>query len=92
VGDVRGVGLIAGVELVANKETKAKFNPVGRVGAQVFSRAHENGLIIRAIGDVIAFCPPLIITEDQVRDMVGRFRITLDETAALLQECDVAAL
>jgi 4-aminobutyrate---pyruvate transaminase len=92
VGEVRGVGLIAGVELVADKATKAKFNPVGKVGAQVFSRAHEHGLIIRAIGDTIAFCPPLIITEDQVRDMVERFRITLDETAAMLRETEVAAL
>ncbi|WP_414474704.1 aspartate aminotransferase family protein [Microvirga sp. M2] len=92
VGEVRGVGLIAGVELVADKKTKAKFNPVGKVGARVFSRAHENGLIIRAIGDVIAFCPPLIITEEQVREMVERFRLTLDQTAALLQGTDVAAL
>ena len=92
IGEVRGVGLIAGVELVADKVTKAKFNPVGKVGAQVFSRAHENGLIIRAIGDTIAFCPPLIITEDQVREMVGRFKVTLDETAALLRDTDVAAL
>jgi 4-aminobutyrate--pyruvate transaminase len=90
VGEVRGVGLIAAVELVADKETKARFDPVGRVGAQVFSRAHGNGLIVRAIGDVIAFCPPLIITEDQVRDMVERFRITLDETAAWLREADAA--
>ena len=90
VGEVRGVGLIAAVELVADKETKAQFDPLGRVGAQVFSRAHENGLIVRAIGDVIAFCPPLIITEDQVRDMVERFRITLDETAAWLREADAA--
>ncbi len=92
VGEVRGVGLIAAVELVADKETKARFNPVGKVGAQVFSRAHEHGLIIRAIGDIIAFCPPLIITESQVRDMVERFRVTLDETAALVRETDVAAL
>jgi 4-aminobutyrate--pyruvate transaminase len=92
VGEVRGVGLIAGVELVADKATKAKFNPVGKVGAQVFSRAHEHGLIIRAIGDTIAFCPPLIITEDQVRDMVKRFKVTLDETAAMLRETEVAAL
>jgi 4-aminobutyrate--pyruvate transaminase len=81
VGEVRGVGLIAGVELVADKATKAKFDPVGRVGAQVFAKAHEHGLIIRAIGDVIAFCPPLIITEDQVRDMVARFTRTLDDVA-----------
>lgn len=92
VGEVRGVGLIAAVELVADKETKAKFDPVGKVGAQVFSRAHENGLIIRAIGDVIAFCPPLIITADQVRDMVQRFKATLDDTAVSMREKDVTAL
>jgi 4-aminobutyrate--pyruvate transaminase len=89
---VRGVGLIAGVELVADKETKAKFNPVGKVGAQIFARAHENGLIVRAIGDVIAFCPPLIITESQVREMVERFRITLDEVATSLREAEAAAV
>jgi 4-aminobutyrate--pyruvate transaminase len=92
VGEVRGVGLIAAVELVADKETKAKFDPVGKVGAQAFSRAHEHGLIIRAIGDVIAFCPPLIITADQVRDMVQRFKAALDDTAVLLREKDVTAL
>jgi 4-aminobutyrate--pyruvate transaminase len=92
VGEVRGVGLIAGVELVADKETKAKFNPVGKVGAQMFARAHENGLIIRAIGDVIAFCPPLIITEGQVREMVERFRVTLDEVATSLREAEAAGV
>jgi 4-aminobutyrate--pyruvate transaminase len=92
VGEVRGVGLIAGVELVADKATKRKFDPVGKVGAFVFSRAHEHGLIIRAIGDVIAFCPPLIITEDQVRDMVQRFKQTLDDAAAWLKlQDDIAA-
>jgi len=92
VGEVRGVGLIAGVELVADKATKSKFNPAGKVGAHVFSRSHGNGLIVRAVGDTIAFCPPLIITEDQVHDMLERFRATLDETAAYLRNTDVAAL
>jgi 4-aminobutyrate--pyruvate transaminase len=92
VGEVRGVGLIAAVELVADKATREKFNPPGKVGLHLFARAHENGLIIRAIGDVIAFCPPLIITEEQVRDMVERFRITLDETAEWLRDADNATL
>jgi 4-aminobutyrate--pyruvate transaminase len=92
VGEVRGVGLIAGVELVADKVTKAKFDPVGIVGAQAFTKAHQNGLIIRAIGDVIAFCPPLIITEDQVHDMVARFRRTLDDTVAWLRAQDGLAV
>jgi len=92
VGEVRGVGLIAAVELVADKATKAKFDPVGKVGAHVFSRAHGHGLIVRAIGDVIAFCPPLIINEEQVHDMVKRFKLTLDETAQALLDRDVASL
>jgi 4-aminobutyrate---pyruvate transaminase len=91
IGEVRGVGLIAGVELVADKTTKKKFDPIGKVGGHVFSKAHEHGLIIRAIGDVIAFCPPLIISEDQVRDMVGRFKQTLDDTADWIkQQSDMA--
>ena len=78
VGEVRGTGLIAAVELVADKATRRQFEPLGKAGAAVFERAHEHGLIVRGIQDSIAFCPPLIITEEQVRDMVGRFADTLD--------------
>lgn len=79
VGEVRGEGLIAGVELVADKLTRKQFDPLGKAGAAVFERAHEHGLIVRGIQDTIAFCPPLIITEAQVREMVSRFADTLDE-------------
>jgi 4-aminobutyrate--pyruvate transaminase len=80
VGEVRGVGLIAAVELVADKASKAKFDPPGKVGLHVFETAHEHGLIIRSIQDSIAFCPPLIITEAQVDEVVARFTPTSDET------------
>lgn len=79
VGEVRGTGLIAAVELVADKATRKPFDPVGKAGALLVERAHEHGLIVRGIQDSIAFCPPLIITEEQVRDMVGRFVDTLEE-------------
>ncbi|WAJ27678.1 aspartate aminotransferase family protein [Antarcticirhabdus aurantiaca] len=91
VGEVRGLGLIAAVELVANKETKAKFDPVGRVGAYLFNRGHEHGVIIRAIGDQIAFCPPLIITENEIAEMVARFGRALDDTAAWVASGGLAA-
>ncbi|MDR6951300.1 4-aminobutyrate--pyruvate transaminase [Ancylobacter sp. 3268] len=81
VGEVRGMGLIAAVELVADKATKARFDPVGKVGLKLFDRAHDHGLIIRAIGDSIAFCPPMIITEEQIDEMLRRFKVTLDEVA-----------
>lgn len=81
VGEVRGVGLIAGVELVANKATKARFEVPGKVGAYVFARAHHHGLIVRNILDTLAFCPPLIITESQIDDMVQAFERTLNDAA-----------
>lgn len=80
VGEVRGVGLIAAVELVADKASKAKFDPPGKVGLYLFERAQEHGLIIRAMQDSIAFCPPLIITAAQVDDVVKRFGDALAET------------
>jgi 4-aminobutyrate--pyruvate transaminase len=80
VGDVRGVGLIAAVELVADKASKAKFDPPGKAGLYLSERAHEHGLIIRAIQDSIAFCPPLIITEAQVDEIAARFAQALHDT------------
>lgn len=82
VGEVRGMGLIAAVELVADKETKARFDPVGKVGLRLFDRAHDHGLIIRAIGNSIASCPPMIITEVEIDEMLRRFAATLDEVTA----------
>lgn len=79
VGEVRGIGLLAAVELVADKATKESFAPAGKLGGYFFERAHHHGLIIRNIQDSIAFCPPLIINEDQIKDMVQRFASTLDD-------------
>jgi 4-aminobutyrate---pyruvate transaminase len=82
VGEVRGVGLIGAVELVADKTSKAKFDPPGKVGLYLYDRGHENGVIVRAIGDSICFCPPLIITEAQVDEMIDRFARSLALTTA----------
>ncbi|WP_062211084.1 aspartate aminotransferase family protein [Aureimonas sp. AU12] len=84
VGEVRGVGLIAAVELVADKATKARFDPVGKAGAALFGFGHEHGVILRAIGDQIAFCPPLIITPEEVVETVARFERALADTQAYL--------
>ena len=82
VGEVRGVGLIAAIELVADKKTKAKFDPVGKVALYLFERAQEHGVILRAIQDYIAFCPPLIVTPEQIDQIVERFGAALEETEA----------
>ena len=73
VGEARGTGLIGAVELVSSKNSRAAFDVPGKVGAQVQAFCHENGLICRAIGDVIAFCPPLIITSEQVDELFDKF-------------------
>ncbi len=80
VGDVRGVGLIGAVEFVANKQTRAAFEPAGKVGAHCFDRCHVHGLIARNVGDGVAFCPPLIITEAQIDEIFAKFSRALDDT------------
>ena len=80
VGEARGIGLIGGVELVANKETKAPFDPKAATGAHVVKRAQAHGLILRAMGDVIGICPPLIIKEQEIDLLFERLRQALDDT------------
>ncbi len=74
VGEVRGSGLIAGLELVEDKAARRPFDPQLKVGARIFALGHEHGLIVRAIGDTIALCPPMIITEAQVLEMLARLQ------------------
>ncbi|HLX43378.1 MAG TPA: aspartate aminotransferase family protein [Bryobacteraceae bacterium] len=85
-GEVRGIGLIGAVELVADKATKAPFDAKAGVGLFLAKRAHHHGLIIRAIGETIAFCPPLIIKEHEIDQMFDRFSHALDETYAMVRE------
>ena len=84
VGDVRGVGLIAGVELVKDKTTHAQFDPPGSVGPVFVTRAQTHGLIVRNLQDTIALSPPLIITEAEIDEVLRRFQYALDETASTL--------
>ncbi len=80
VGEVRGVGMIAGVELVANKTSKQAFEG-GAVGAFAAGAAQENGLIVRAMaGNSLALCPPLITTVAQVDEIVDKLSRALDTT------------
>jgi 4-aminobutyrate---pyruvate transaminase len=80
VGEARGIGLIGALELVTNKGTKRPFDPKKGVGMQCVNVLTELGLINRAMGDSVAFCPPLIITADQVNEMFDLVAIALDRT------------
>jgi 4-aminobutyrate---pyruvate transaminase len=77
VGEVRGEGLMIGVELVADPATRAAFDPALKIGARFDELAIANGLIIRAMGDTIGFCPPLIITASEIDEILDLFARTL---------------
>jgi 4-aminobutyrate--pyruvate transaminase len=72
VGDVRGRGLIAGIELVADKVTKEKFAPSLKAGGVLEACCLAGGLILRAIGDVVAISPPLIISPTEIDLLLER--------------------
>jgi 4-aminobutyrate---pyruvate transaminase len=84
VGDVRGIGLVAGVELVADKAARTPFPAAAKVGAQVAARTQAHGVLVRALGDTIAFAPPLIIAEHEIAELIGAFERALAETEAAL--------
>ena len=92
VGEVRGVGLIAGVELVADKASKAPFDPPGQVGAAFGKHAQERGLIIRPLGDTIGVCPPLIIQAAEFDSLLERFGQALDDTLAWVGDQGLASV
>ncbi|HUJ48134.1 MAG TPA: aminotransferase [Rhizomicrobium sp.] len=74
VGETTGVGLVGGIELVANKKTKQNFDPAKLVAATVFNLAQEEGVISRPLlGDRLAFCPPLVINDAEIDELFDRF-------------------
>ncbi|MFS2166665.1 aspartate aminotransferase family protein [Variovorax sp. Varisp62] len=73
VGEVRGVGLIGALELAADPAKRMPFDAAMKAGARLAELALQEGLIVRAMGDAVAFCPPLIITPAQIDEMFERF-------------------
>jgi adenosylmethionine-8-amino-7-oxononanoate aminotransferase len=87
VGDTRGRGLLGAIELVADKESKARLDPSLRVAERLFARGYSNGVIFRAFGDnIIGLAPALCCSDDEMDMIFARIRRTLDD---LLDEADV---
>lgn len=82
VAETRGRGLIGGIELSAEAATAAGFASAAAATRRLAELAQEEGLIIRAIGETAAFCPPLIITETEIDEMFARFTRAFDRLAA----------
>jgi L-2,4-diaminobutyrate transaminase len=83
VGDIRGVGLLACVELVADPARRRRFDPGLQVGVRVAQAARARGLIVRPLpdGDMIGFAPPLIITAAEVDQVVELARLAVADIA-----------
>jgi putrescine---pyruvate transaminase len=85
VGDVRGVGLMCGVEIVRDRATKASFEPSAGVGRRVVAEMLERGVITRVCaGDVIGMAPPFVVTDAEVERIVTALDEALGAVAASL--------
>ncbi len=85
VGEARGVGLIGGLELVANKETREQYPATAKAAPTAVEKILGENLILRPLpGDVIGICPPLIITRTEIDDMFDRIGRGLDEAVTAL--------
>lgn len=78
VHSTRGVGLIGALELVQDKATRKTFDPASGIQARVQSAGLELGLICRSLRDIVAICPPLIITENQIDELFDKLWQSLD--------------
>jgi 4-aminobutyrate--pyruvate transaminase len=83
VGQARGLGLIGALELAEDPAARKAFDPKRGVGGYFVKRAQAHGLIVRVLGgDVIAYSPPLVITEAEIDFMMAKTALALDETYA----------
>ena len=79
VGEARSIGLLGAIEIVADKATGARFGGgEGTAGPIVRDLCIANGLMVRGIRDSIVMCPPLIITTEQIDELIGKIRLALD--------------
>ncbi|WP_455886188.1 aminotransferase [Pseudomonas rustica] len=86
VGEARGIGLMAAIELVADKATRAAFPPDLKVAERVSKALVHRGALLRAIGNSLAMAPPLIIDADQLETLFVAVKDALDEVYAGLQQ------
>jgi 4-aminobutyrate--pyruvate transaminase len=93
VGEVRGAGLIAAVELVADKASHTNFDPKAKVGGRLTRLCEENGIIGRAVmNDALCFSPPLVISKEEITEMLDRVGRSLDELTVQLRREQIAVV
>ena len=81
VGEVRGVGMLGAIELVQNKQTRTRFPSERSAGMVCRGHCFANGLIMRAAGDTMIIAPPLVISKEEIDELVSKARLCLDLAA-----------
>lgn len=79
IGDVRGLGMLIAVELVADKRTKARFQPEAKIADRLNESFIKNGLIFKASSDILSIGPPLCITNAEADEIVRAIDVSLWE-------------
>jgi 4-aminobutyrate--pyruvate transaminase len=93
VGEVRGCGLIAAVELVADKASRKNFDPKAKVGGRLTRLCEENGVIVRVVSnDSLCFSPPLVISKEEINEMLDRVSKSLDDLTVQLRREQIAVV
>ena len=82
VGEVRGMGFIGALELVADKEQRRSFPAAANIGLFIEQRCHAHGVILRALGDTLGVAPPLVATQSDITEILRVIGVALDETLA----------
>lgn len=82
VGEARGIGLLGALELSPDPARAAPFAAPGKVGPRLAQELLGHGVILRAIGDTLAVCPPMIVTEDEIEMLLAPLEAALDATHA----------
>ena len=80
VGEARGLGMVGALELVKNKNTKTSYPSDQNVGAICRDFCFNNGLIMRAVGDAMIICPPLVISHSEINELIEKAKLCLDLT------------
>jgi putrescine aminotransferase len=86
VGEARCLGLLAAIELVADKPSRRFFEPRGEVGLKMRDICTRNGLVMRATRDTLFVAPPLVISRSEIDELLSKVVLSLDETAAHLRD------
>jgi 4-aminobutyrate--pyruvate transaminase len=79
IGDIRGEGLMLGIELVADRETRAPFAASFQAGPTFDRLAYANGLVGRCMGDTLGYAPPLIVGDTEVDEIADKTRTSLKQ-------------